>query len=281
VMLENLRFEAGEEDCDPAFCTNLSGLGDYYVNDAFGASHRSHASIVGPPRLLPHAAGLLMVREVEVLSTLLHGAARPFVAVLGGAKVGDKLGVIDALLERCDTVLVGGAMAFTFLLAQGTSVGDSLVEPHMLDECTRLLATGRVQIPVDFMIARDVAADAETRVVAADAIPDAWKGLDIGPATAEQYARVIADAATVLWNGPMGVFELEPFAAGTVKVAEAVADSAAFTVVGGGDSAAAIRQFGLADQVDHVSTGGGASLEFIERGDLPGLAALRGKESAS
>ena len=281
VMLENLRFEAGEEACDPAFCTNLSELADYYVNDAFGSSHRSHASIIGPPRVLPHAAGLLMLREVEVLSTLLHDAARPFVAVLGGAKVGDKLGVIDALLERCDTVLVGGAMAFTFLLAQGTSVGDSLVEPHLVDECTRLLASGRVQIPVDFVIARDVSADAETRVVAADAVPDSWKGLDVGPATAEQYARVIADAATVLWNGPMGMFELEPFAAGTIKVAEAVAAADAFTVVGGGDSAAAIRQFGLADRVDHVSTGGGASLEFIERGDLPGLDALRTKESTS
>ena len=281
VMLENLRFEPGEEACDPAFCTNLSQLADYYVNDAFGSSHRSHASIIGPPRVLPHAAGLLMLREVEVLSTLLHDAARPFVAVLGGAKVGDKLGVIDALLERCDTVLVGGAMAFTFLLAQGTSVGDSLVEPHLVDECTRLLASGRVQIPVDFVIARDVSADAETRVVAADAVPDSWKGLDVGPATAEQYARVIADAATVLWNGPMGMFELEPFAAGTIKVAEAVAAADAFTVVGGGDSAAAIRQFGLADRVDHVSTGGGASLEFIERGDLPGLDALRTKESTS
>jgi phosphoglycerate kinase len=281
VMLENLRFEAGEEDCDPAFSTNLSELGDFYVNDAFGASHREHASIVGPPRLLPHAAGLLLLREVEVLSTLLHGAARPFVAVLGGAKVGDKLGVIDALLDRCDTVLVGGAMAFTFLLAQGAPVGDSLVEPDFVDECTRLLATGRVQIPVDFVIAREVAADAETRVVAADAIPDGWKGLDVGPATTEAYARVIADAATVLWNGPMGMFELEPFAAGTRAVAEAVAAAKAFTVVGGGDSAAAVRQFGLADRVDHVSTGGGASLEFIERGDLPGLEALRTKAITS
>jgi phosphoglycerate kinase len=278
VMIENLRFQAGEEECDPAFSTNLAELGDAYVNDAFGASHRAHASIVGPPRVLPHAAGLLMLREVEVLSTLLHGAAPPFVAVLGGAKVGDKLGVIEALLERCDTVLVGGAMAFTFLLAQGSSVGDSLVEPPMVDECTRLLATGRVRIPVDVVIAREVSADAETRVVAADAIPDDWKGLDVGPVTAAQYASVIAHAATVLWNGPMGVFELEPFAAGTRTVAEAVAATKAFTVVGGGDSAAAVRQFGLADRVDHVSTGGGASLEFIERGDLPGLDALRTKE---
>jgi len=203
------------------------------------------------------------------------------VAVLGGAKVGDKLGVIEALLARCDTVLVGGAMAFTFLLAQGSSVGDSLVEPHMVDDCTRLLATGRVRIPVDFVIAREASADAETRVVAAGAIPDGWKGLDVGPATAAEYARVIADAATVLWNGPMGMFELEPFAAGTRSVAEAVAATKAFTVVGGGDSAAAVRRFGLAERIDHVSTGGGASLEFIERGDLPGLDALRTKESTS
>jgi phosphoglycerate kinase len=220
-----------------------------------------------------------MFREVEVLSTLLHGAEHPFVAVLGGAKVADKLGVIDALLERCDTILIGGAMAFTFLLAQGISVGDSLVQPEMVDECARLLATGRVQIPTDFVIARDVSADAATRVVAADAIPDGWKGLDVGPDTAAAYAQVVIDAKTVLWNGPMGMFELAPFAAGTRRVAEAVAASDAFTVVGGGDSAAAIREFGLADQVSHVSTGGGASLEYIEAGDLPGLAALRAKRT--
>ena len=279
VLLENLRFEPGEEACDPAFCTNLSELGDHYVNDAFGASHRAHASIVGPPRVLPHAAGRLLLREVQVLSGLRHDAQHPFVAVLGGAKVGDKLGVIDALLERCDTVLVGGAMAFTFLLAQGIAVGDSLVEPELVDECTRLLATGRVRIPVDFVIAQEASDDAEARVVDADGIPDGWKGLDIGPATTAQYADVVNGAATVLWNGPMGMFELAPFAAGTRLVAEAVARSAAFTVVGGGDSAAAVRQFGLADRVDHVSTGGGASLEYIERGDLPGLEALRRKES--
>ena len=275
VMLENLRFEPGETANDPAFATNLSGLGEHYVNEAFGASHRAHASIVGPPRVLPHAGGRLLFREVEVLSRLLDGAARPFVAVLGGAKVGDKLGVIDALLDRCDTVLIGGAMAFTFLFARDVTVGDSLVQPEMVDECRRLLATGRVQIPTDFVIARDVSADAETRNVGAGAIPDGWKGLDVGPETAGTYADVVTAAKTVLWNGPMGMFELAPFAAGTRTVAEAVAASSAFTVVGGGDSAAAIREFGLADRVDHVSTGGGASLEFIERGDLPGLEALR------
>jgi len=280
VMLENLRFDAGEEADDPGFAANLTTGVDAYVNDAFGASHRSHASIVGPPRVVPSAAGRLLGREVEVLGRLLGDPARPFVAILGGSKVSDKLGVIDALLDRCDSVLVGGAMAFTFFLAQGFSVGDSLVEPDMVDACRRLLATGRVQIPTDVVIARDIAADAETRVVAADAMPDGWKGLDVGPATAAAYAEVVAEAATVLWNGPMGVFEVAPFAAGTIRVAEAVAACAGFTVVGGGDSAAAVAQFGLADRVDHVSTGGGASLELIEQGDLPGIAALRNAPAA-
>jgi phosphoglycerate kinase len=189
--------------------------------------------------------------------------------------VSDKLGVIDALLARCDTILVGGAMAFTFLVAQGHGIGDSLVEPDMVDECRRLLDTGRVRVPTDVVIAREMAVDAETRTVDAGAIPDGWKGLDVGPATADAFAAELGGAATVLWNGPMGVFELEPFAAGTRRVAEAVAACPGFTVIGGGDSAAAIREFGLADRVDHVSTGGGASLEFIEQGDLPGLAALR------
>ncbi len=276
VLLENLRFESGETENDPAFALNLSELGDVYVNEAFGASHRAHASIVGPPPILPHAGGRLLHREVEVLSKLLaDDVGRPFVAVLGGAKVSDKLGVIEALLDRCDKVLIGGAMAFTFLLAMRTRVGDSLVQPGMVEECSRLLETGRVEIPTDFVIARDVSADAETRTVNRVSIPDGWKGLDIGPETAGSYADIVTDAKTVLWNGPMGMFELAPFAAGTRTVADAVAASRAFTVVGGGDSAAAIREFGLADQVDHVSTGGGASLEFIEQGDLPGLRALR------
>jgi phosphoglycerate kinase len=280
VMVENLRFEAGETTADAALCTNLSELGDCYVNEAFGASHRVHASIVGPPRVLPHAGGRLLHREVEVLSRLLVGDTHPFVAVLGGAKVGDKLGVIDALLARCDAVLIGGAMAFTFLLARGVGVGDSLVQPEMVDECRRLLDTGRVQIPTDFVVAPDASATAETRIVGANRIPDGWKGLDIGPETAATYSDALGAASVVLWNGPMGMFELAPFAAGTREVAEAVAASRAFTVVGGGDSAAAIRQFGLADRVDHVSTGGGASLEYIERGDLPGLVALRTKGPA-
>jgi phosphoglycerate kinase len=275
LMLENLRFDPGETADDPAFATNLSALADAYVNEAFGASHRAHASIVGPPRILPSAGGRLLFREVEVLSRLLHPDERPFVAVLGGAKVSDKLGVIDALLERCDTVLVGGAMMFTFLVAQGHSVGDSLVEPEMVEECGRLLDTGRVRIPTDVVVARDVADDAETAVVPADAMPAGQKGLDIGPETAAAFASEIDGAALVLWNGPMGVFEVAPFASGTRAVAEAVARCPGFTVVGGGDSAAAVRGFGLGERIDHVSTGGGASLEFIEQGDLPGLRALR------
>jgi phosphoglycerate kinase len=274
MLLENLRFEPGETANDPAFATNLSSLGDGYVNDAFGASHRAHASIVGPPAVLPSAGGRLLEREVEVLAQLLESPARPFVAVLGGAKVSDKLGVIGALLERCDLILVGGAMAFTFVLAQRGRVGDSLVEPDMVLECARLLATDRVRVPTDVVAAADVSADAATTVVPASAVPDGQRGLDIGPGTAAEYADVVAGAATVLWNGPMGVFELAPFAAGTRVVAEAVADCAGFTVVGGGDSAAAVRSFGLADRIDHVSTGGGATLEYIEQGDLPGLRAL-------
>ncbi len=245
VLLENLRFDPGETADDPAFVEALVGSCHAYVNEAFGASHRAHASIVGPPRLLPSAGGRLLHREVEVLSRLLDGAAHPFVAVLGGAKVSDKLGVIDALLERCDTILVGGAMAFTFLVAQGYGTGDSLVELDMVDECARLLATGRVRVPSDIVVAREIAVDAKTLLVGAGAIPKQWKGLDIGPETAGTFADEIAGAATVLWNGPMGVFEVAPFAAGTRTVAEAVADCAGFTVVGGGDSAAAIRRFGL------------------------------------
>jgi phosphoglycerate kinase len=275
LLLENLRFDPGETANDPGFAARLTDDVQVYVNEAFGASHRAHASIVGPPRLVPSAAGRLLEREVSVLSSLLAAPARPFVTILGGAKVSDKLGVLDALLARCDTVLVGGAMAFTFLAAAGHPVGESLVEPDRFEDCRRLLAHGRLQVPTDVVVATTRAADAATKVVDVDAIPAGWQGLDIGPATAQAFAAVVAGAATVLWNGPMGVFELAPFAAGTRAVAEAVADCPGFTVVGGGDSAAAVRGFGLADAVDHVSTGGGASLELLERGDLPGLAALR------
>ena len=275
LVLENLRFNPGEEANDPAFAANLAAPFDLYVNEAFGASHRAHASIVGPPRVLPSAAGLLLQREVEVLGGLLDRPEHPFVAILGGSKVSDKLGVIDALLAKCDTILVGGAMAFTFLAAQGYGIGDSLLEADRIDDCRRLLDTGRVEVPVDVVIAQEIAADTEVRVVAASAMPDGWKGLDVGPETAANFADRIAGARTVLWNGPMGVFEVAPFAGGTRTVAEAVVDCSGFTVIGGGDSAAAARQMGLADRIDHVSTGGGASLELLELGDLPGLEALR------
>src|SRR5262245_4913470 len=278
VMLENLRFEPGETACTPSFETNLSDMADAYVNEAFGASHRAHASIVGPPRVLPHAGGRLLVREVEVLSRLLGDCKRPFAAVVGGVKVADKIGVINALLHRCDAVLVGGAMAFTFLVAQGMSVGASIVQEEMIEECRRVLDSGRVRVPVDIVIAREPNADAETAIVPAFSIPDGWKGFDIGPETAALFADELAGAATVLWNGPMGMFELEPFAAGTRAVADAVAAAPGFTVVGGGDSAAALRHMGLDDKIDHMSTGGGAALEFIELGDLPGLEALRKEE---
>jgi phosphoglycerate kinase len=275
MLIENLRFDPGEESNDPAFAMNLAQLGEVYVDDAFGAAHRAHASIVGPPVVLPSAAGRLLAREVEVLGGLLDDPKHPFVAILGGVKVSDKLGVIDALLQRCDTLLIGGAMAFTFLAARGAHVGDSLVQEDQIDHCRELLETGRIEIPTDVVAAADMTADARTQHVRADAIPDGLKGFDVGPETAGHYGDIIAGAATVLWNGPMGVFEMAPFAAGTQTVAEAVAECRGFTVIGGGDSASAVRQFGLADRIDHVSTGGGASLELLELGDLPGLEALR------
>jgi len=275
LLLENLRFEPGEEADDPAFATNLAELGDVYVDDAFGAAHRAHASIVGPPRVMPSAAGRLLAREVEVLSTLLDAPKHPFVGVLGGAKVSDKIGVIAALLDHCDEILIGGAMAFTFIAAEGGQIGDSLVEPDQIEHCKGLLATGKIRIPTDIVAADDIREDANARHVSARAIPEGWKGVDVGPETAGTYADVVLAASTVLWNGPMGIFEMARFAAGTRTVAEAVADCRGFTVVGGGDSAAAVREMGLAERVDHVSTGGGAALELIEFGDLPGLQALR------
>ncbi len=276
LMLENVRFEAGETENSPEFGAALVRLADCYVNESFGTSHREQASFMAPPAALPSAAGRLLFREVEQLSKLIESPTHPFVGILGGAKVSDKLGVIEALLTKCDTILVGGAMAFTFFVAKGYKVGNSLVEPDQVEACRQLLETNRVQIPVDVVIAQEIRADAETRNVrAASGIPDGWMGLDIGPESAAIFADAVHGARTVLWNGPMGVFELAPFAVGTRTVAEAVAASKAFTVVGGGDSAAAVRQMGLADQIDHVSTGGGASLEFLEHGDLPGIAALR------
>ncbi len=271
-LLENLRFDPGEEANDEAFVKQLIEGVDGYVNDAFGASHRAHASIVGPPRFLPSAMGRLLQREVEVLLALRESPKRPFVAVLGGAKVSDKLGVIEALLDTVDSLVIGGAMCFTFFAAQGRSIGDSLFEPDQVETCKRLLTTAKdLHLPTD-IIGLDAAGNVATWGAR---VPDGGKGLDIGPGSAAAFADVVTEARTVFWNGPMGMFEDERFAAGTRAVAEAVAATKAFTVVGGGDSAAALAEFGLDDDVDHVSTGGGASLELLELGDLPGLAALR------
>jgi phosphoglycerate kinase len=284
TLLENLRFHPGEEKNDPDFVGHLTAGQDFYVDDAFGAAHRSHASIVGPPATLPSAAGRLLAKEIGVLGTLLHEPKKPFVAVLGGSKVSDKLQVIEALLARCDQLVIGGGMCFTFLAAQGHSIGGSLFEADMVETCRKLLAAAGPKI----VLPNDLTALSPTGGFGADPaqrsgevrqagvnLPEGWKGLDIGPGSAALFAEVIGEARTIFWNGPMGVFEDPRFEAGTRTVAEAMASSRGFTVVGGGDSAAALAQFGFADDVDHVSTGGGASLEYIEQGDLPGLAALR------
>jgi phosphoglycerate kinase len=271
-LLENLRFDPGEEANDPAFVARLVEGMDTYVDDAFGAAHRAHASIVGPPQTLPSAAGRLLAREVEVLTGLRESPRRPFVAVLGGAKVSDKLGVIDALLDVVDALVIGGGMCFTFLAARGNPIGDSLCEEDQIERCRELLDGPKpIHLPED-IVGLDPSGQFANYGVR---LPAGAKGLDIGPGSAAAFADVILDAGTVFWNGPMGMFEDPRFAAGTRTVAEAMGETKAFTVVGGGDSAAALAEFGLAHQVDHVSTGGGASLELLELGDLPGLAALR------
>lgn len=305
-LLENLRFDPGEESNDPAFVDKLVDGIDLYVNDAFGASHRAHASIVGPPARLPSAAGRLLAHETEVLSGLLEDPARPFVVVIGGAKVSSKLGLVSVLGEKVDELLIGGGMAHTFLAAAGCTTGRSLLEPDLIPECREMLNGDiPIRLPVDFRVlspdgrvmSAEELAEAQAKVasyrhtvgskvqpredggevrVSARDIEHGWTALDIGPATAELYRDSIMRAATVFWNGPMGVFEDPRFGDGTRVVAEAVAECRGFTVVGGGDSASALAQLGLDGSVDHLSTGGGASLELIEKGDLPGLAALRG-----
>jgi phosphoglycerate kinase len=275
-LMENLRFDPGEEGNDPAFVARLVEGVDAYVDDAFGACHRAHASIVGPPRTLPSAMGLLLQKEVEVLLGLRNDPKHPFVAVLGGAKISDKLGVVDALLKVVDSLVVGGAMCFTFLAALGNPIGDSLFEPDQVDTCKRLLdeteASGKTIHLPDDIVGVDAAGNFATF---GTSLPAGAKGFDIGPGSAAAFSDVIMEARTVFWNGPMGMFEDPRFAAGTRTVAQAMADTKALTVVGGGDSAAALAQFHLDDQVDPVSTGGGASLELLELGDLPGLEALR------
>ena len=284
VVLENLRFAPGEEANDVAFAGALAEYADAYVDDAFGAAHRAHASVSALPELVlatgrAAVAGRLLAREVEVLSRLLEAPERPFVAILGGAKISDKLAVIESLTERTDALLIGGAMAFTLLAAEGGRVGASLVEHDRLPAVRDALAAARargvaVHLPIDVVAAPAIDASVPNEVVAADAIPDGQMGLDIGPATVAAFAEVIAEARTILWNGPMGVFELEPFSAGTRGVALACADADAFTVVGGGDSLAAVAKEGVADRFDHLSTGGGASLEFLEGRALPGITIL-------
>jgi len=278
LLLENVRYEPGETKNDPDLARSLASLADVYVNDAFGAAHRAHASTEGVARLLDdRAAGLLLEREVSTLTGVLEDPARPLVSVLGGAKVSEKIGVIDRFRETADTIVIGGAMCFPFLAAQGHSVGDSLCAEEDVELARRTLGESggaELKLPVDLIVGDRFAADAQTRTVDGVDVPDGWMGLDIGPQTAREYAEVIAQAGTVFWNGPMGAFELEPFAAGTRAVAEAVAAASGTTVVGGGDSAAALRQFGLEDRVTHLSTGGGATLELIEGKRLPGVEAL-------
>jgi phosphoglycerate kinase len=280
LLLENLRFHAEETANDPDFAAQLAGLGQVYVNDAFGTAHRAHASTAGVPQHLPAVAGLLMEKELEFLGRALQNPQRPYVAILGGAKVSDKIGVIQALLAEVDTLLVGGGMANTFLMAQGHEVGDSLVEVDSVPTARKLMeqAGERLLLPTDVIIADDFAADARSEQVSADAVPAGWRILDIGARTVARYQQALAGAKTVVWNGPMGVFEFPRFAEGTFAIARVLAGLDAVTVIGGGDSAAAVRQAGLADRMTHISTGGGASLEFLEGRELPGVTALMDKE---
>jgi phosphoglycerate kinase len=287
LMLENVRYEPGETKNDPELAASLAAMADVYVDDAFGAAHRAHASTEGVAHLVAdRAAGLLLEREVRELSKMLDDPARPLVAVLGGAKVSDKIAVIDRFLELADTLLIGGAMCFPFLAAQGHSVGASLCAPEDVELAGRVLESGRratasLELPVDLVAGDRFAADAQARAIDGVDVPAGWIGLDIGDRTARRYAAVIERAGTVFWNGPMGAFELAPFAAGTRVVAEAVAAAAGTTVVGGGDSVAALRTFGLTDKITHVSTGGGASLELIEGKRLPGVEVLGGAEAGA
>ena len=279
VLLENSRFYAGETKNDPDFADRLASLADLYVDDAFGAAHRAHATTVGVAERLPAAAGLLLEEEVDYLDTVLENPERPFVAILGGAKVSDKLGVIESLLGTADTLLVGGAMCFTFFKALGYEIGNSLVEDDYLEEARRLMgeADERLILPVDVVVADAIEEGVETETVPVDDIPAGKLGLDIGHDTVARFGKHISDAQTIFWNGPMGVFEIDAFAKGTEGVARAVADSEATSVVGGGDSVAAVNKLGLGDQMSHISTGGGASLEYVEGKELPGVAVLPGK----
>lgn len=282
VLLENLRFHKEEEKNDPDFAKALASYADIYVNDAFGTAHRAHASTAGVADYLPAVAGFLIGKELSIMGKALDNPERPFVAILGGRKVSDKIGVINNLLEKVDTFIIGGAMSYTFFKAMGLNIGNSLVEEDKLELAKQLLAKAEAKgikmlLPVDCVLADDFNADAKMLTVDYDKIPDGWEGMDIGPKTRELYAQAIKPAKTVIWNGPMGVFEFPRFAEGTKAVAKALSECTGTTIIGGGDSAAAVEQLGFADKITHISTGGGASLEFLEGLELPGVAALNDK----
>jgi len=282
LLLENVRFHKEETANDPAFCEKLASFGDVYINDAFGTAHRAHASTTGVAHLLPAAAGYLMKKELDFLGKALESPERPFVAILGGARVSDKIGVIENLIEKVDTLIIGGGMAYTFFVAQGYSVGNSLLEEDKVELAKGLMEKARQKgvkflLPVDNVVADAFSNDANRQVVKSSEIPDGWEGLDIGPESRELFAKEIAGAKTVVWNGPLGVSEMPNFAAGTQAIAEALSRCGGTTIIGGGDSAAAVKKLGYADKMTHISTGGGASLEFLEGKELPGVAALNDK----
>jgi phosphoglycerate kinase len=284
ILLENLRFHPEEEKNDDNFARALASLADYYVNDAFGTAHRAHASIVGVPKYIPGAAGFLMRKEIQYLKGAVESPVRPFVAILGGAKVSGKIGVLENLSEKVDKVIVGGGMAFTFIKAMGYEVGDSLVEEDMLDLALRIMnklkeSKVKFYLPVDCVIAQSVEKGAETKIVPVQEIPKGWKALDIGPASTRLFSEVIQDAKTIIWNGPMGVFEIDAFSRGTFAVARAVADAYALTIVGGGDTDLAVHRAGVSDSISFISTGGGAALQLLEGKELPGIAALKDKQN--
>jgi len=283
LMLENVRFHKEETKNDPAFAKELASMADIYVNDAFGTAHRAHASTAGIADYLPAVSGFLIKKELDIMGKALENPERPFVAILGGAKVSDKIGVIESLLDKVDTLIIGGSMAYTFFAAKGYSVGASKYEADKVDLAASLLAKAeekgvKLLLPVDNVVGKEFDPNTETKIVESDSIPDGWMGLDIGPKSIELFTEAVKDAKTVVWNGPVGVFEFEKFAVGTRKIAEALTSTSAVTIVGGGDSAAAVEQSGFADKITHISTGGGASLEFLEGKELPGIAVLNDKK---
>ncbi|MFC4023799.1 phosphoglycerate kinase [Oceanobacillus longus] len=282
LLLENVRFEAGEEKNDPELIQAFADMADFYVNDAFGAAHRAHASTTGVAEKLPSAAGYLMEKEIAALGSALNNPERPFTAIIGGAKVKDKINVIDNLLEKVDNLIIGGGLAYTFIKAQGHEIGKSLLEEDKIDLAKQFMKKAEEKgvnfvLPVDAVVADDFSETANTKIVDINQIPGDWEALDIGPKTREIYSQIVADSKLIIWNGPMGVFELNPFAGGTKAVAESLAETEGFSIIGGGDSAAAVEKFDLASEMNHVSTGGGASLEYMEGKVLPGVAALDDK----